>query len=191
LLIDQRAGGRLEKNRPPARAFGRLRPKPFTAPLSMKKTVVTACCLLLLSAACSTTAVRSRPEILGVRLGMSREEAHARLQEIGKLEKEERKQQEVWRLTADPSYSHLMVAYNKEYTSVRYVTAVANEQGRRVPYEDVIDLGSARLESTQASRTYTIETPARDGQPGFIAKAIGADPAYLRYYSVELAITDK
>lgn len=156
----------------------------------MKKTVVTVCCLLLLSTACST-ADRSRPEILGVRLGMSREQAHARLQEIGKLEKEERKQQEVWRLTADPSYSHLMVAYNKEYTAVRYITAVANEQGRRVPYADVIDLGSARLESTQASRAYTMETPARDGQPGFIAKAIGADPTYLRYYSVELAITDK
>lgn len=158
--------------------------------LSMKKLVVTICCLLLLATACAT-AVEPKPEILGVRLGMSREEARARLQEIGKLEKEERKQQEVWRLTDDPNYSHLMVAYNKGYTSVRYITAVANEQGRRLRYEDFIDPGRARLESTQASRTYTQETPARDAQPGFVAKVIGNDPTYLKYYSVELADPDK
>ncbi|HEX8354042.1 MAG TPA: hypothetical protein VF611_14135 [Pyrinomonadaceae bacterium] len=149
------------------------------------KIVVTICCLLLLVAACAT-AVAPKPEIVGVRLGMSREEAHARLQGIGKLEKVERRQQEVWQLTGDPNYSHLMVAYNKEYTSVRYVTAVASEQGRRLRYADVIDPARARLESTQASRSYTLETPARDGRPGFITKAIGDDPTHLKYYSVEL-----
>jgi hypothetical protein len=138
----------------------------------------------MLATACSTSS-GPKPEILGVRLGMSREEAHARLQEIGKLEKEERRQQEVWRLNGDPSYSHLMVAYNKEYTSVRYVTAVANEQGRRVPYAEVMNLGGARLESSPASRTYVQEFPERWGRPGFVAKAIGADPTYLTYYSVE------
>ena len=150
----------------------------------MMKIIATVCCLLLLATACAK-AFEPKPEILGVRLGMSREEAHARLQEIGKLEKEERRQQEVWRLAGDPSYSHLMVAYNKEYTSVRYVTAVANEQGRRVPYADVVNLGSARLESTEASRTYTQEFPERGGRPGFVAKAIGTDPTHLKYYSVE------
>ncbi|HEX7956514.1 MAG TPA: hypothetical protein VF508_06210 [Pyrinomonadaceae bacterium] len=148
------------------------------------KITVTICCLLLLAPACST-AVRPRPEILGVRLGMTREEAHARLQAVAKLEKVERRQQEVWRLTGDPGYTHLIVAYNKEYTSVRYVTAVANEQGRRVPYADVINLDGARAEGAQASHTYTQETPARDGQPGFITKAIGTDPTYLKYYSVK------
>ncbi|HEX8719112.1 MAG TPA: hypothetical protein VF736_00590 [Pyrinomonadaceae bacterium] len=148
------------------------------------KIAATICCLLLLAPACST-AVKPRPEILGVRLGMTREEAHARLQAIGRLEKQERRQQEVWRLTGDPSYTHLMVAYNKEYTSVRYVTAVANEQGRRVPYSEVVNLDGARMEGTQATRTYTQETPAGDGQPGFITKVIGADPTYLKYYSVK------
>jgi hypothetical protein len=149
----------------------------------MMKKVVAVCCLLLLAAACATKG-GPKPEILGVRLGMSRGDAHARLQAIGKLEKEERRQQEVWRLNDDPSYSHLMVAYNKDYTSVRYVTAVANEQGRRVPYADVVDLGSARLESAQASRTYWQELPERSGRPAFVAKAIGTDPTYLKYYSV-------
>ncbi len=149
----------------------------------MMKIAVTICCLLLLAAACGSKG-EPKPEILGVRLGMSREEAHARLQAIGRLEKEERRQQEVWRLDKDPSYSHLMVAYNKDYTSVRYVTAVANEQGRRVPYAEVVDLGSARLESAQESRTYWQELPERSGRPAFVAKAIGTDPTYLKYYSV-------
>ncbi|HEX8560192.1 MAG TPA: hypothetical protein VF668_18995 [Pyrinomonadaceae bacterium] len=151
----------------------------------MKRKIVTVCCLLLLAAACSKPAAQEEPGILGVRLGMSREEAHARLQKIGKLEKQERKQQEVWRLEGDPSYTHLMVAYNKGYTAVRYVTAVANEQGRRVPYADVVNLNGARLDSTQATRTYTQEAPASDGRPGFITRAIGADPTYLQYYSIE------
>lgn len=154
----------------------------------MMKIAATICCLLLLLApACATKSVEPKPEILGVRLGMSREEAHARLRSIGGLEKQERRQQEVWRLTGDPGYSHLMVAYNKEYTAVRYVTAVANEQGSRVRYADVINLGRARAESIQASRTYTQEMPARDNQPSFIIKAIGDDPTYLKYYSVETA----
>jgi hypothetical protein len=152
----------------------------------MMKIAATICCLLLLASSCATK-VEPKPEILGIRLGMTREEAHTRLKNIGQFEKEERRQQEVWRLTTDPSYSHLMVAYNKEYTSVRYVTAVANEQGRRIRYADVINLGSARLESTQASHTYTQEVTTRADQPGFVTKAIGNDPMYLKYYSVERA----
>lgn len=153
------------------------------------KIVATICCLLLLlfAPACGTKSVEPKPEILGVRLGMSREEAHARLRSIGQLEKQERRQQEVWRLNGDPGYSHLMVAYNKEYTAVRYVTAVANEGGQRVRYADVVDLGRARAESIQASRTYTQDVPARNNQPGFVTKAIGDDPTYLKYYSVETA----
>lgn len=148
------------------------------------RTVAAVCCLLLLTAACSGGA-GPKPEVLGVRLGMSREQARARLQEIGKLEKEERRQQQVWRLEGDPSYSHLIVAYNREYTAVRYVTAVANERGRRVPYTEVLSVGSARVESTPSSRTYTQDVPESLTRPGFIARAIGTDPTYLKYYSVE------
>ncbi len=150
------------------------------------KLAVTILCLLMTAASCSRAgAPQPTPEILGVRLGAGRGEATRRLGEMGRLEKEERKQQEVWRLEGDPSYSHLMVAYNKEYTSVRYVTAVAGEQGRRVRYSDVVDVAQARKETTPASHAYTQEIPARADQPGFIAKAIGSDPTYLKYYSVE------
>lgn len=155
----------------------------------MKKIVVTLCGLLLLASACAGggggESGGPKPEILGVRLGMNREEAQTRLQSIGQLEKEERRQQQVWRLAGDPAYSHLMVAYNKQYTAVRYVTAVAHEQGSRIRYADVVDVKLAREEVTPASRSYTQEVPARTGQPAFITKAIGSDPMYLKYYSVE------
>ena len=113
--------------------------------------LVTLCCLIVLGAACSSPR-EPQPEILGVRLGMTRDEARARLQSIGQLEKEERRQQEVWRLADDPSYTHLIVAFDKGYTAVRYVTAVANEQGRRVRYSDVVDTRLAREETTPATR---------------------------------------
>ena len=156
-----------------------------TKPFAAIKTVVALCCLLLSVAACSKAAREPRPEILGVRLGMGRDEATARLQSIGRLEKQERKQQEVWRLNDDASYSHLIVAYDKGYTAVRFITAVATEQGRRVRYADVIDRARAREDLTPATRTYTQEVAARDGRPGFVVKAIGSDPESLTYYSVE------
>ena len=140
--------------------------------------------LAALGSACSSPR-EPQPEILGVRLGMSRDEARARLQSIGQLEKEERRQQEVWRLNNDASYSHLIVAYDKGYTAVRFVTAVATEQGRRVRYADVIDRARAREDLTPVTRTYTQEVAARDGRPAFVVKAIGSDPESLKYYSVE------
>jgi hypothetical protein len=146
---------------------------------------VTLCCLILLAVACSSSSREPEPEILGVRLGMGRDEARARLESIGQLEKEERRQQQVWRLNGDARYTHLIVAFDKGYTAVRYVTAVANEQGSRVRYSDVIDTARARAETTPATRTYTQDVPARDGRPAFVAKAIGSDPETLKYYSVE------
>ncbi len=148
----------------------------------MKRVVL--CCLILLAAACGAGS-EPKPEILGVRLGMSREEAYVRLRNIGKLEKEERRQQEVWKLTGDSPYSHLIVAYNKEYTSLRFITAVANEDGRRVRYDDVIDTNKARRTGAGNSITYTLEVPSRGNQPGYVVKAIGNDPQYLKYYSIE------
>ena len=155
------------------------------ATLPALKKAATLCCLLLFAAACSRASREPRPEILGVRLGMNRDEARARLQSIGRLEKEERRQQEVWRLDNDASYSHLIVAYDKGYAAVRYVTAVAGEQGRRVRYAEVIERGRAREDVTPATRTYTQEVAARDGRPAFVAKAIGSDAESLKYYSVE------
>ena len=148
--------------------------------------VAALCCLTLILLACARSPAQTA-EILGVRLGMSREEAQKVLRQKGQLEKEERKQQEIWALENDDSYSHLIVAYNKDYTAVRFVTAVAKENGRRVGYGDVIDTRKAKLMETANSHTYVLEVPAQDGRPGYLIRAIGSDPAYLKYYSIEAA----
>ena len=79
------------------------------------------------------------------------------------------------------------MAYNKEFTAVRFLTAVAKDQGRRVSYSDVIDTNKAKLMEAGNSRTYILEVPASGGRPGYLVRAIGSDPAHLKYYSVEIA----
>ncbi len=148
------------------------------------RSVALICFLLLLLKSCGG-AVEQKPEIMGVPLGINREQAHERLQKLGQLEKQESKQQEVWKLTNDSPYSHLIVAYNKEYTSLRFITAVANEDRRRVRYSDVIDTNKARRTGAGNSVTYTLEVQSRGNQPGYTVKTIGSDPQYLKYYSIE------
>ncbi len=151
------------------------------------KILAALCFFVLLLNACHRGGVAGglKPEVLGVRLGMSKEEAEARLSQLGQLEKQERKQQEVWKLTDDPSYSHLIVAYNKEYTSLRFITAVAKEDGRRVRYADVIDTSQARRAEAGSTYTYTLEVPAKESQPRFEVRLVGNSPNYLKYYTIE------
>jgi hypothetical protein len=137
---------------------------------------------MLLLDSCNKT-VKPSAEILGIRLGITKDEADKRLQKIGTLEKEERKQQEVWTLSNDQPYSHLIVSYNKEYTSLRFVTAVAKE--KQVRYSDVIDTKKARLTTSGANHTYDLEVEESEGNPAYFVKAIGNDPEFLKYYSIE------
>jgi hypothetical protein len=149
------------------------------------KLAITTLCLLIATASCSRAGgSATAPEILGVRLGAGRDETTRHLGEIGSLEKEERKQQEVWALRDHPSYSHLIVSYDKEYKGVRFVTAVAKEGGRPVRYEEVLNTGKAQRGQAGQSVTYTLTVQAQGGQPGYVVKAIGS-PDHLKYYSVE------
>ena len=145
----------------------------------------TAFLLLIITLSCSRGAGNGAgPEILGVRLGAGREEASKRLNEIGRLERQERKQQEVWALRDDPSYSHLIVSYDKEYKGVRFITAVAMEGGKPVRYDEVIDTQKARRAQAGQSVTYTLRVGAQGGAPGYDVKAIGGTDR-VQYYSVE------
>jgi hypothetical protein len=150
----------------------------------MKRLVVLCLLPLLLSGSALTAVKEPQPELLGIRIGMSRTDAYKRLQKIGKLEKAERKQQEIWALTKDPRYSHLIIAFNKEYTGIRFVTAVARD-GVRIRYEDVIDTKRARQAGSVNNYKYVMETPARGKEPHYIVIAQGRDPQYLKYYSIE------
>jgi hypothetical protein len=139
--------------------------------------------VLLVAVAFATAEAKTRPEIMGVSLSMSREAALARLKAIGRLEKEERKRQEVWAVN-DARVSHLLVGYDTEYR-VRYVTAIARAAGPRIRYEDVVDLKHAERSNNQGNYKFTLEVGARRGRFAYVTIAHGRDPLYLDSYSVK------
>lgn len=149
------------------------------------KRVVTLVFLVFVLTGISTGAVGKdpSPEIMGIRLGMSRDNAHTRLQAIGSLEKEARKRQEVW-LLKDPRISHLLVGFDPDFR-VRYVTAIAHPGGPHIRYEEVADLKRAQRVNNQGNYKFTWEVSARRGQPAYLVMAHGRDPQYLETYSVK------
>lgn len=148
----------------------------------MKK-ILSLSLLFIVGALVSAAAARPRPEIMGISLDMKRDEALARLKVIGNLEREARKQQEVWAVK-DPRISHLLVGYDVE-NRVRYVTAIARTGGPRIRYQDVADLKSAQRSATPGNHKFTWEIEERRGQSAFILVARGRDAQYLDSYSVK------
>src|SRR5436190_15545103 len=138
------------------------------------KRVLSVCLLLAISEVASAASGKLRPEIMGIALGMSRDDAQARLKSIGTLEKEERNRQEVWALR-DPRISHLLVGYDEEFR-VRYVTAIARQGGPRIRYQEVADLKHAQRMQNQGAHKFTWEVAARRGQFGYVMIARGRDP---------------
>ena len=149
------------------------------------KTLTSISLLLVISILVSAAPARPRPQIMGISLEMSRDDARARLQSIGSLEKEDRKRQEVWAVK-DPRISHLLVGYDADYR-VRYVTAIARTDGPKIRYQEVADLKSARRAVVQGNHKFTWEIEGRRGHEAFILIARGHDPQYLDSYSVKKA----
>lgn len=150
----------------------------------MKK-LISFSLLLLISILASVATARPRPEIMGISLEMSRDNARARLKSIGSLEKEDRKRQEVWAVK-DSRISHLLVGYDAE-NRVRYVTAIARTDGPKIRYQEIADLKSARRAVVQGNHKFTWEIEGRRGHEGFIVIARGHDPQFLDSYSVKKA----
>ena len=146
------------------------------------KILSTLFCLLMVCGLAGAVPARPRPEIMGISLDMKRDDARARLQSLGTLEKEDRKRQEVWAIK-DPRVSHLLVGYDGEYR-VRYITAIARDGGPRIRYQEVADLKVAQQSHNQNNHRFTWEIERR-GHSGFILMARGHDPQYLDSYSVK------
>ena len=147
------------------------------------KRIFGVCLLLALAASAGVAQAKVRPEIMGVALEMSREAALARLKSIGRLEKEDRRRQEVWAIK-DPRISHLLVGYDADYR-VRYVTAIARTDGPRMRYQEIADLKSAQRLNSQGNYRFTWEIPERRGQFAFVVIAHGRDPNFLDSYSIK------
>lgn len=148
------------------------------------KRLSSLCLLLVISSiSVSAAAAQPRPEIMGISLDMKRDDARARLQSLGKLEKEQRKRQEVWAVK-DSRISHLLVGYDADYR-VRYVTAIARTDGPRIRYQDLADLKSAQHSITPGNHKLTWEVAARGEQTAFTIIARGHDAQYADSYSIK------
>ena len=147
------------------------------------KRVTSFLLLLVIGVSVSAATARPRPEIMGISLDMSRDDARARLKSIGSLEKEDRKRQEVWAVK-DPRISHLLVGYDADFR-VRYITAIARTDGPRIRYQEIADLKSAQSSKTPGNHKFTWEIEARRGRESFILIARGHDSQYLDSYSVK------
>ncbi len=155
----------------------------------MRKLATLCLLTLLLTAGVSVAAAgrenRPRRDIIGLRLGMSKEDAHSRLQKIGTLQREERGRQEVWEVRA-PYFSHVIVGFDKQ-SRIRFVTAVAREGGERMRYADVASLKKARQEGDASANNYNYvwKLAAHGKEPKGLVMARGRDPQYLSTYSIK------
>ncbi len=131
-----------------------------------------------------------RRDILGIRVGMSAEEARSQLQKIGRRLREERKRQEIWEVT-DPYFAHLVIQLDKA-NLVHFVTAYAHDEKakrERMRYGDVGELKKARQTGEIARKNYRYQwqLEAAGRNPKINIVAWGRDPQYLQYYSIERA----
>ena len=151
----------------------------------MLKNLLFVLLLCLISFSCSKSSkAELSSDILGIRIGMPKEDTIKRLQEIGKLSSEERKG-EIWILNNDPHYSHIIIAFDKEKKDVRYITAKAREDGTKVRYSDVVDISKAKLLSSPNNYKYIQEVQANGSSPSYSRIASGTSADYLNYFSLK------
>ena len=139
----------------------------------------------LVSLSAQNTGAKTVSDIFGITLGMSQEEAKKILRKIGKLEKNESKLQEVWTLINSPSYSHLIVGFDKATKQVRFVTARMREGGKRIRYTEVLDIKKAKQTGTINNYKYIQEIPASGNMAAYKIIAMGQNADFLTYFSIE------
>lgn len=136
--------------------------------------------LSLIQCATKSALVTSLPDnILGIKIGMPKEDAEKHLREIGKFSRDETKRQQVWLLRDDPHFGSVGIGYDKE-NRVQYVTAIAKpKDSNSMRFTEVSDIKTAKEEIVGTNHRYTWEVPARDGKAPYTIIAQGTNPDYL------------
>lgn len=153
--------------------------------MTLQRALLLAAAALLASCATSAppeaTARQRAPmsDILGIRLDMPRDTVRTTLETIAKLEREERRRQEIWTLTNDPRFASLIIGYTPDW-NVRFVTAIAKPEGVAVHYDEVLDVATADHRAAGETHTYTWKT----GTPAYYVIAIGK-PERVEYLSLK------
>lgn len=141
---------------------------------------------LIIQCAAENPSVSELPDnILGIKIGMSKEDAEKRLQKIGTFKEDAAKGQQVWLVQKDPRFDSLAVGYDKE-NRVRYVTAFAEKESvkERVRFTDIGDVSKAKQEITEPHYRYTWMINTADGKPDYFITVYGNNPEFLSIYSL-------
>jgi hypothetical protein len=133
---------------------------------------------LLLAAACATQFAHAARDVFGVRPEERKASVHTKLAAVGTLQREESNRQEVWEVR-DPRYRGAIVGYDAEWR-VRFITAVAREDGTPVRYAEVLDVASATHRVTGTTHNYRWQPRGSE----LIVIAIGNDPERLTYLTL-------
>ncbi len=124
-------------------------------------------------------------ELLGIRIGMTRDEVSERLKKLGTLAKDEGGPlgaKQFWELKKDPSYGWIALRYDDELR-VQWMTAFARLDAKRHPvrYKDIGDPKQARL---SGAYFYTWVLRGEGGADAHAVTARGTDPEVLASISV-------
>ena len=139
-----------------------------------------------------TSAKELPQDILGISVGMNKEDAQKRLEEIAEFESEGRKTGQLWRMKNDPHFKHIAVGYDAD-NRVRFVTAFVDKATakERIRFTDVGDLKQAKQEIVAQHRRYIWEVPSIDGKPAYFVNIYGDEPEFVSHYSLSKVIAPK
>ena len=155
--------------------------------------VLCVCITIAAMAQCanhSQSAVNLPRDILGISVGMNKQDASRRLEEIAVFERGERKRQQVWKMKDASRYSHVAVGYD-EKDHIRYITAFVDTAlaKERIRFSDLGDLSKAKKEIVEPHHRYTWEAPAIEGKPAYFVIAYGSEPEFLSSCSLSKRTT--
>jgi hypothetical protein len=126
-------------------------------------------------------------DIRGIRLEMTKEDAHKRLNEIAGAKQDAAKGQEVWKLKADPNFDNIMLGYDKE-GRVKYITTTVDKDSaknkKRVRFAEIGDLAQAKKESVGHINKYMWDVEASNNMPEHQVYTYGEDEEYLLHFSL-------
>ena len=124
-------------------------------------------------------------DILGVSVGMNKDDARKRLEEIAVFERDEPRNQQVWKMKDNSRFGYVAVGYDKE-NQIRYVTAIVDKDAvkQKIRFSDVGDISTAKQEIVAPHHRYIWEVAATDGKPAYFVNIYGDNAETVTIYSL-------
>lgn len=142
-------------------------------------------CAVVFSACASTpnaSGTSYASTLFGIRPGQPEKSISGVLSQRGTLIRREARQ-EAWTVENDPSFRAVIIGYDSE-RRVRFITAVAKPDGKRLRYQDVLDIRRARKVEGPSQHFYSLEVRRFPRSRTYHLEARGRDPVYLEYFTI-------